>query len=136
MLIGRFESVLPASVPDVSPSAFAASSATFTMGVSSVWGTLPTGRMPIVSNFTVILSFARVHRAFSAATPLAIASWIAWSIFSRLSTDSERMSISIAASGEIVFTDVPPFTMPTLNVVLMPAGGCRSPMLAMARPMA
>ena len=46
------------------------------------------------------------------------------------------MSTSIDAPGEMVFTEVPPFTMPTLNVVLIPVGGTMSPMFAMARPIA
>ncbi len=48
----------------------------------------------------------------------------------------ERMSTAIVASPAMVFTEVPPPTLPTVKVVLGSAGTCTSPMCAIARPIA
>ena len=46
------------------------------------------------------------------------------------------MSTSMDASPAIEFTDVPPFTTPTVYVVFGLAGTCTSAISAIARPMA
>ena len=92
--------------------------------------------MPIVSNCTVIFLPDFGQRAFSAATARATAARIALSSAFSDVTDSERMSTSIAPLAEIVLTEVPPLTMPTLKVVLGSVGTFSSEMLAIARPIA
>ena len=49
---------------------------------------------------------------------------------------SERISISMPADADIVFTDVPPSMTPTLNVVLGSSGALKSDIFAIALPIA
>jgi hypothetical protein len=46
------------------------------------------------------------------------------------------MSTVIRASAAIALTEVPPLTVPTVNVVFGSEGVCRSAILAIARPIA
>ena len=48
----------------------------------------------------------------------------------------ERMSIAMRASPAIVLTEVPPLTVPTVNVVFGSDGVVISPIFAIARPIA
>ncbi len=58
------------------------------------------------------------------------------SSFASSSAVSERMSRPSSASAAMAFTDVPPVTVPTVNVVLGSVGVRTSPIFAIARPIA
>ncbi|MNT88648.1 hypothetical protein D3C72_2292380 [compost metagenome] len=60
---------------------------------------------------------------------------IFFSVSSSEAMSSERMSMAMRASGAMVFTEVPPPTVPTVKVVLGKLGVRTSAILAMARPM-
>ena len=96
--------------------------------------TMPAGRSPISLASTVILS--DFQRAFSSATASLTSSSSRASSLSSSSVEFERMSTAIRASAAIALTEVPPVTVPTVNVVLGSDGGCNSPIFAIALPMA
>jgi len=131
-LIGKFASVLDAEVRAVKPSAFPASTAVRTMNALS--GCAPAGRIPIVSTLTEMRTFDEGHRAFSAASAFRTAAWNFLSRSASACADSERKSTSIEPLGEIVFTDVPPSMIPTLNVAFGVVGTWMSAIAAIARP--
>ena len=109
-----------------------------------------TGTAPAVSPtllFAVILLSSRVpvlselkvpypQRAFSSFTASSIAWWSFADNFSSSPASTERMSTSIEHSAAITFTDVPPFTTPTLKVVFGFFGVWRSLIFAIALPIA
>ena len=95
---------------------------------------MPPGRSPI--RRADALSVSTFQRLFSSATLSSIVARIFFSVSSSGAIASERMSIAIFASGAIVLTEVPPLTVPTVNVVFGDAGVRTSAILAMARPIA
>ena len=94
------------------------------------------GRTPMSVHLTVTLAVAAGHRAFSSSVARSTAARSLASTAASSTGDSERRSTSMAPNGEMVFTDVPPDTIPTLKVVLGDIGTWKSPIRAMARPMA
>lgn len=81
------------------------------------------------------LSVPTPQRLFSSATASSTAASTCFSVASSGSIASERMSTAMRASGAMVFTEVPPPTVPTVKVVLGVVGVRISEILAMARPM-
>jgi hypothetical protein len=65
-----------------------------------------------------------------------MAELICASILFSSSADSDRMSTSMTPVADMLLTDVPPETIPTLNVTFGLAGTCISEIFAIARPSA
>ena len=96
------------------PSVRCTASAMRTIGESP--GVEPAGRSPTRSLTTVISAGVR-QRSFSSA---AAASMAFWNLASSAASDAgadDRMSTSIQPRTGMEFTEVPPPTRPTLNVV-------------------
>ena len=131
--IGTFESVLEMLKPRKStPSCSKASEVSCTSGLSlGVW---PTGLSPISTKSTVISP--RFQRAFSSATASRAASFARCSRSASCSRSFDLMSIANTASAAMEFTEVPPATVPTVKVVFGELGVSRSPIFAIARPIA
>ena len=86
---------------------------------------MPAGRSPISLASTVILS--DFQRAFSSATASLTSSSSRASSLSSSSVEFERMSTAIRASAAMALTEVPPLTVPTVNVVLGSDGRLQTP---------
>ena len=94
-----------------------------------------TRRRRVAIGFVLTLSVFTFQRRFSSATASSSVARIFFSASSSEAMSSERMSIAMRASGAMVFTDVPPPTVPTVKVVLGKLGVRTSAILAIARPM-
>ena len=113
--MGTLESVLemPSSRKGMSL-ASNASAAACTTGLPT--GVNPVGRSPINTNSTLISPL--FQRAFSSATAAIVTSFTRASSVASSSELFERMSMAKTASAAMEFTEVPPATVPTVNVVL------------------
>ena len=86
-------------------------------------------------SLVLTLSVFTFQRLFSSTTASSMAVRIFFSVSSSGAISSERMSTAMRASGAMVLTEVPPPTVPTVNVVFGKLGVRMSAILAMARPM-
>jgi hypothetical protein len=128
--IGTLASVEPPVSTDLRPKAVLARIAASTITEST--GVRPAGRSPI--SRVLALRLVVPQRLFSSATAASTAARICFSVASIASICSERMSIAMRASGEMVLTEVPPAMVPTVKVVLGKLGVCTSEIFAIARP--
>jgi hypothetical protein len=133
--MARLESVLAPANTTRGPRAIAAAErrAASTSGESS--GTTPAGRSPIRLISTLILS-SEPHRLFSSAAASSTSASTRALSCNNSSIAFERRSTVMCASLAMALTDVPPRTVPTVNVVFGSAGVSMSAIRAIARPMA
>jgi len=96
----------------------------------------PDGRSPISFTSAEIRPSLVLRARFSSSTASRTTRWNASSTFFSSSGDSERISTSMNMSVGIEFTDVPPPTTPTLNVVRGAAGTWSLPNFVIALPIA
>ena len=97
---------------------------------------MPDGRSPISFTSATIFPSAVLRTLFSSSTASRTTRWKASSTCFNSPGDSERMSTSMNMSVGIEFTEVPPPTTPTLNVVRGRLGTWSFDKRAIASPMA
>ena len=131
--IGTLESVEPSR--SISGICMARETAMAVWTMADSFGVCPAGRTPTSSAETAT-GLRLFQRRFSSSTACFRAVWNFVSSAFNAAGSAERISTSIQASNGIAFTEVPPPTRPTLNVVLGSLGTSNASILAMARPMA